>query len=550
MKLNKSDPIVDFGPEPFTEDGAAVLAALKFGAQVFTYERVREVADGFESQWGKARAMSALTEVIKRVEAITGTGSARHGSDPGELSREDSTLPATEADRQFRSTLRKGQIVAIVSRRPLDDGRIRIVVTHEKLVAIRQGTIRAKTKVQGRSARLTCGILLVYSTNKFPTELKRTFNDEEELNAWFSDLEAKEEEEMMAADKTLDLKTWRAEARRGTPCEFHRLHAGNQRIIQAKILEPAKKGARVQTDGGDFFFERWTDLYPRGWLEIQPETPKTLGKLGDVIDFQAAIKAPSTSQTGKATFALVPDSKAPSVPIPPAKVRPPVPAMPAPPARIVPPPTPEPFSRRKERAPMRRPKEHHLTAIGHIFRAERLKRAMHQRDVAQKLGFNRQARDICDIELGDVMPDDDTLLHFSEAFSVDLDLLLSARDGKQDTAADPVSAMKQIASLEAKLAEDLVIIKSNDEAFKERTEQLRDERRLHAETRAGVLAAEARVRELEDKLDKATMPWDAQALQAINEFIGRLTAVSPLPTEPEKRHAWYEAALKMFGAGK
>jgi len=542
MKPNKNDPVVDFGPEPFSPDGAAVLEALKFGAEVFSRDRITAIAGGFESQWGKARAASALLEVIERVESITGTTS--HGSDPS-LSREDSTLPSTEGDKQFRRALRKGQVVAVVSRRPLEDGRIRIVVTHEKLLAIKAGFIKAKTKSQGRSARMTCGILLVYSTNKFPTEMKRTFKDEGDLSDWFSGLEAKEEEPMMAADKTIDLRAWRIDARRGTRCEVHIMTSVGQKIERGKVLEPAKKGARIQLNDDELVWRRWNEVFPEGWLELHPEPakPKTLGKLGDVIDLHKAAQEPKPpkvslpGQPGKATFTVVPEAKPAPAPVMPVPVRS-APAVPDPGAAR--------FSRRKERLDrkqMRRPKEHHLTAIGHIFRAERLKRAMHQRDVAIQLGSARDARDVCDIELGDVVPDDDTLIQFSEAFGVDLDLLLSARDGKQDTAADPVSAMKQIATLKAEAS-------AANERQRELSIQLAQERSAHIETKAGLRAAEELLEELREQLDKATMPWDAQALRAVNEFIGKVASIQPIPNDSSKRHSWYEAALKMFEASK
>lgn len=526
MKLHKSDPVFDFGPEPFSADGSAILAALKFGSEVMSRDAIASIADSFKGQWGEARAASALMEVIERVESVTGKTS--HGPVPENLGKDDATLPATDADRQFRQTLHKGMVVAIVSRRPLDDGRIRVVVTHEKLVAVRAGTIRAKTKIQGRSARLTCGILLVYSTNKFPTELKRTFSDEGELIAWFSDLEeVKEEEQMMAANKGVDLRTWRGDARRGTRVEVHIVTAAGQKIQRGRILEPAKKGARLQMDEGNVSFKHWNEIFPEGWLELQPEAPKpkTLGKLGDVIDLKAAsakappvLKAPPTSQPGKATYTVVP------------------PAAP-----------------KLEQKPLRPGRggkllPHVSTAIGNIFRSERLKRAWNQKQCAAFIG--RTASTISDIELGDIMPDDDTLLQFSERFVISLDLLLSARDGKQEAAADPVLALHRIAEMTKKIAELEQEVSACGVLLMEAQQAAEDEVDRHRETKAGLRASEELLEETREKLDKATMPLDAQALQAVNEFIARLTAVSPVPEEPTKRLNWYEAALKMFGAGK
>lgn len=519
MKLTAKN-VSQLLPPGLSADARTILSNIKFGPDtVISKEFIQGIADKFKDEWGEERASAALQAVCEKIEYVA--GDLERGHPPGSANKDDTLMPSTEGDRIYRRSLRKGQQIAIVSKRPMEDGRWRVLVTHEKVAAIKNGFVRARTTVDGRGARMDIGILLVYSTNKFPKEAKRTFNTEAELNEWFSGLEAKEEEQMMAVDKSIDLKTWRFDARRGTKCEVHVMTSGGQKISRGKILEPAKKGARLQMDEGNISFKHWNEIYPEGWLELQPEPPKpkTLGKLGDVIDFQSAIKLPSTSQPGKATYTVVPA---------------------------------QPPERKQERSarPGRGGKllPHVSTAIGNIFRSERLKRAWNQKQCAAFIG--RTASIISDIELGDELPDDDTLLAFSERFGIGLDLLLSARDGKQEAAADPVLALSRIAALEAKLAEDLVIIKNNDEAFKERTEQLRDERRLHAETRAGVLAAEARAKELEAKLDKATLPFDAQALQAVNEFISRLTSISPIPTEPEKRHSWYEAALKMFGAGK
>lgn len=533
MKLNAGN-VDRLLPAGLSADARAILSNIKFGPDVVISKAfIRDIADKFKDEWGEERASAALIAVCEKIEAVG--ADLERGHPPGSHKMDETVLPATEGDRIFRRSLRKGQQVAIVSKRPLEDGRWRVLVTHEKIAAVKSGFVRARTTIDGRGARMDIGILLVYSTNKFPNELKRTFENSGELDDWFSGLEAKEEEQMMAADKTIDLKTWRSDARRGTRVEVHTMTSAGQKISRGKILEPAKKGARLQMDEGNVSFKHWNEIYPEGWLELQPEPPKpkTLGKLGDVIDLKKAVAAPPPTFPAvlkRASFKAPERCEGParaSVPIPVAK--------PAPePLKLAPP-----RSVRPGRGGKLLP--HVSTAIGNIFRSERLKRAWNQKQCAAFI--SRTASIISDIELGDTLPDDDTLLQFSERFGIGLDLLLSARDGHQEAAADPVLALNRIAALEGEVTRRGAL---NDEL----ATQLSKERQDHIETKAGLRAAEELLDELREKLDKATMPWDAQALQAVNEFIAKLTAVSPVPTEPEKRHAWYEAALKMFGANK
>jgi ribosome-binding protein aMBF1 (putative translation factor) len=288
--------------------------------------------------------------------------------------------------------------------------------------------------------------------------------------------------------------------------------------VYGRIKAPQRRGASINYDDGNLSFAFWNDIFPDDREGAKPlKVDKSKAKLGDVI------KLPTSSQPGVASYTVV--------------------AEPAPapePPRSEPPsaPTADRPGKKKGRA---KSIPHALTAVGNIFRSERLKRAWSQKQMAAHL--DRRAYLISDIELGDVTPDDDTLLLFSERFGISLDLLLSAREGKQEAAADPVFALSRIKELEQEVSASGTLVMEAQLA----AEAANDAR---LETLAGLRAAEARIAELDDKLDKATMTWDAQALQAINEFIGRLTAVSPVPAEPEKRHAWYEAALKMFGASK
>jgi transcriptional regulator with XRE-family HTH domain len=81
---------------------------------------------------------------------------------------------------------------------------------------------------------------------------------------------------------------------------------------------------------------------------------------------------------------------------------------------------------------------HQLTEIGNLWRAERMRRALSQRQVATLLGMGSNYKVISDIELGDRSPSDELLLKFSAEFGVDLGKLEEARDGKK-----PPPSMKE-----------------------------------------------------------------------------------------------------------
>lgn len=339
------------------------------------------------------------------------------------------------------------------------------------------------------------------------------------------DEENPERAEMLAAkESTMDLKKFRASCKRSEKVMVRKRVNNVESYVYGRVKAPQRRGASIDFEDGNLSFAFWNDIFPDDRDPKPAKVDKSKAKLGDVIKLVPPVPEPltlpPTSQPGTATYTIVPDpepAESADEPSDPESERP---------------------SRRKGRA---KSIPHALTAIGNIFRSERLKRAWSQKQMAAHL--DRRAWAISDIELGDTTPDDDTLLLFSERFGISLDLLLSARDGHQEAAADPVFAMNRVTELE-----QLLGFANGNTALAQ--SELTAERNAHIETKAGLKQAELRITQLEVDLDKATMPWDAQALQAVNDFISKLTAVSPVPSEPEKRHAWYEAALKMFGANK
>jgi transcriptional regulator with XRE-family HTH domain len=368
---------------------------------------------------------------------------------------------------------------------------------------------------------------------------------------------------MMAQQKKMDLnglKIWREKLRRGDEVVHAKTINNTLKLIHGKIRSSQRRGVELKaTAGGHISFAFWTDLYPpgTGLDDIKKPAP---------VDEPTPIRAKTLLGSGLVSFDL-PEKKAEAEP----ELDPEVDSQPAwaafgdePPKDGAPSSSP-PDDTQALAAPTakrlrakRTRQTHELTAIGNIFRAERLKRRHDQRTFAPHVGVTYGK--LSEIELGDVKPDDDALLKLSEVTGVSLDVLLEARDGADDTGADP---LKDIAR-EHELQRELRATREAAEALGRKVNLLEGEAKasdIVSANNAEILSkTQERLEAVRQELDltktalaseraAASRPaLGAKQLEALHAYLPKLEALTPIPADPEKRAAWYEAALALFPA--
>lgn len=293
-------------------------------------------------------------------------------------------------------------------------------------------------------------------------------------------------------------RLWRKDVRRNDSCEVRDARHGSRQ--KARILSPSRSGCTVRYEDGHEAFAHWTNLFP----PVDPPVeriaqPKFMATLQEVM-----------------------------------------------PPQLSTPPKPQPVP---TKAQQRRTLPHQTSAIGNIFRAERLKRALDQDAMAVLCHTNYNK--ISAIELGDSSPDDETLIHFAEEFAIPLDLLEAARDGKRSYAADPVLALRHIADLESKLRqttqelERRPLQEGTSAALREQIKAVSQERdtlrRERDEARSGNDRLEREVTELQARPTSSALDFDA--FLEVLEFTSHFAQLRPIPTDPDRRRAWYRVAF-------
>lgn len=164
-----------------------------------------------------------------------------------------------------------------------------------------------------------------------------------------------------------------------------------------------------------------------------------------------------------------------------------------------------------------------LTRISHIFREERLKRAWSQDELAEHL--NTSGGQISKYENGRSTPDDETLIAFSKLCKIDLDKLITAREGVPDAPAPPPVVYQpplpppppEPVDLEALLAATRPAPRTPTLVSRPRPEP--------------VIAIE---------------PEADPEPDGLGHFTEELFALAPPPIDREKRKEWYRLAAKLY----
>ena len=341
---------------------------------------------------------------------------------------------------------------------------------------------------------------------------------------------------------------WRRTAARGDSCIVRNTrHNTKQR---GRVRRTAKAGCDVEFEDKHTAFIYWRDLYPDVEAEAARSSRKTFGKLGDVANFPQLLPSVAKEPTALEPIPPPPPANQAEVPAPSSSVS---------------------LSPKRNR---HRPEStykrvaHAPTAIGNLFRSERLKNKLDQEELAELLGVKYWR--ISDIELGDLLPDMDLLKSFGECFNIPLALLSSILEGKQATGTDPLLAINRINELEAQLSaqqnrheKDLNNLARDHLSEKTRlTNAVTDAgsalvraKSVHVEELSSLKAQHAaELRTLREKLDvanRATIQASSNAhstsfsqFMEILEFTNKLAAINPLPKDEAKRRSWYEVAYE------
>lgn len=378
---------------------------------------------------------------------------------------------------------------------------------------------------------------------------------------------------MMAQKKQMslpELAKWREKLRRGDDVLHLKTVNNVDKLIAGRIRSTQRRGVELKTkEGGHIGFAFWTDLYPldtaaSAITQLRAEQPES----------STPMPRAKTLLGSGAVRVLINDGEL-SKPAPVELEEPeeePEEALETPrnaePAR--------PLARRRQR------QVHELTAIGNIFRAERLKRCFDQKGFAPKLGMTYGK--LSEIELGDAKPDDDAMLKLSELTGVSLDVLLEARDGADATGADPLADIQRehemLASLD-KLGTELAAARRANAALAERaeaadrdkTEAVQEARRALQDQLDRANALDYELLTARDQLNTVTLERDAavnmerqlterlasvggEGLRILNgaelarlgRYLEQLQAIQPKPTDEAKLEEWFAGALKMFKA--
>lgn len=314
--------------------------------------------------------------------------------------------------------------------------------------------------------------------------------------------------QQQAADDREIAKIWRGSVRKGDPCEVRDLRHSTRQT--ARIERCSRGGCDVRFEDNHLAFIHWGALFPPPIVH-------------------ASEAAPAKKPTLVASLGEI--------------VKQPAPSNPAKPRHPDPEPDPEP-----EATSMRTRKPHQTTAIGNIFRSERLKRMLDQEQMGTLIGCSYGT--ISKVELGDSSPSDELLLRFSEEFNVSIGMLEVARDGRDEYAADPVKGLRRIAELESEL-QTLRPYERRTASLTESLEALRlqlkdvgdqrDElRRALDETLAKLNARHVEYATLAEQ-EKSVLTFDG--FMEVLEFTRAFAAIKPIPEDATKRIAWYRVAF-------
>jgi transcriptional regulator with XRE-family HTH domain len=251
------------------------------------------------------------------------------------------------------------------------------------------------------------------------------------------------------------------------------------------IREPSGKGAFVRLEhGGDNFFYL-SDIRPAA---PEPQ-PKPLATIGDKIAMQQEER---TNITPLRSFGPKP------VPSPSSTTDAPPPSIPPKPTTMDNPPTPR-FGQS-------------LSVIGAVFREYRVARGHSQAAVA--IGLKIPHPMLCRIELGLLLPDDDVLLTFAEAYDVPIEQLIEAREVDENSASErpkSTNSVRRVAPVPPPKPEQ--------------------EPPLPRPVAPPVVAPPA----------AAVAP-----MGAFEEFIERLNGVIQMPVDRERRAKWFASARALY----
>lgn len=291
-----------------------------------------------------------------------------------------------------------------------------------------------------------------------------------------------------------ELKRWRKTLRRGDLVEVR--DAKWPRPRTGKILNVSARGCGVNCAGHDVF-GYWNDIYPPAeGTEAIPEPPvqpkgPTLGDALKTKGVDLRALPPPTPKPVPVVQLVKPEPAKASDVVDTTKLNADQIAQVE--ASLKKPMLAgnEPFQRRD----LGRRTAHNLTAIANMLRTERIRRGRTQKQASEDLGVHYSA--LSKMELGVESPSDETLLAYVDHWNMDLNALLTARDGQIENAVEaPVLAL---------VPTPKIAIDANDQ-----------------------------------------LDWFIGAL----DFTERLKAAIPFPSDVEKRRAWYTAALAMYEAQK
>lgn len=266
---------------------------------------------------------------------------------------------------------------------------------------------------------------------------------------------------------------------------------------RARIKETNKGGAFCRTERGKDGFYNWSEVRP---CEVDPKPPSLTAPLGDV------------ARGGLRALPPFLDTEPAKPPPPPPPVIEADAQTVAEAALLI----SHEDLRNMQAKPKRQKHIHQITPIASLFREQRLKRGWGQIETADRLSSGELmvlGDQISRIELGKQPPSDDILIAFGSVFAIDLDVLITLRDGETKPAPLPEPRRSPVTVIPSPVV---------------------------APRPAPVVAIPARVS------PTLPAPEPPDAAERMGVFTDQLMGLAPPPLDRDKRIQWFRLASQLF----